>query len=188
MLSWLKRIASNQLRFPGKASPLVKAADQFRDKGDFARAAEKYAAALESYPDRHDLRVQLGNMLKDSGRFDDAEASYRQAIQAQPDNLDARIQLGRVYILRADDASAQAYFLDVVDNLGDLSSIGSQSLRDLTGELWHVADRLRDAGSFKAAEPIYRAISKIAPTEDAAILQHGNMLKDIGEFEKAIDA
>jgi tetratricopeptide (TPR) repeat protein len=47
----------------------IRNGDRLRDAGDYARAAEAYAAAVAITASRNDIRIQYGNMLKEAGRL-----------------------------------------------------------------------------------------------------------------------
>ena len=57
------------------ADPMRKA-DEARDSGNYARAADLYGKVRPTDPRYFDALVQRANMLKDTGRLDEARASY----------------------------------------------------------------------------------------------------------------
>ncbi|WP_051651032.1 tetratricopeptide repeat protein [Brevundimonas bacteroides] len=77
-----------------RAMRLIAQADQARDAGDWASAAQLYAEGLKIEPAQPAIRVQLGHALKESGQLADAEAAYRRAADEMPEDADARLQLG----------------------------------------------------------------------------------------------
>lgn len=95
-----------------KSSPeiLVQQADEHRDCGRKLQAADCYACALEVWPNRADLWVQLGNMTKDAGDPERAKVAYRNALELEPRNADTYLQLGHALKLTGDiDGAIEAY-------------------------------------------------------------------------------
>ncbi|MGE3914955.1 MAG: glycosyltransferase [Hyphomicrobiaceae bacterium] len=88
----------------------IRHADQLRDAGRPADAAEFYRKAVELFPHRTDIRVQLGNMLKDAGQFAAAEDAYRDAVIQSPNEADIHLQLGRALKLAGTRDAAIAAF------------------------------------------------------------------------------
>ena len=76
---------------------LTREADQMRDAGNPADAANFYRGAFALAPWRLDLGMQLGNMLKDSGQLETAEHIYRTIITQAPEEAETYLQLGHVY-------------------------------------------------------------------------------------------
>jgi len=124
----------------GSAVPLppfqraMRAADQLRDAGRFAEAADAYRVALALRPNRPSVKVQLANMLKDSGQFDEAEATYLDAIVYAPGNADIHLQLGHLHKLTGRRSEALACYrqaLLVSPNLAaarrELAAAGDQA-------------------------------------------------------------
>lgn len=126
-------------------------------------------------------------MLKDSGRLDDAEACYRDVLQHEPYDFDAAVQLGRTLVLLGEYPSAQAHYLTMAEALSDAPQVPQRTRQDLLNEMWQLADRLRDAKRPRSAALMYEAIRHLSPDDDAAALQHGNMLKDIGEYRASTE-
>lgn len=76
------------------ARKTLAAGNMARDIGDWASAAQHYAAYVELWPDAAPVYVQLGNMLSQMGDAAGAERAYRQALAAAP-SVDGWVQLGR---------------------------------------------------------------------------------------------
>jgi GT2 family glycosyltransferase/tetratricopeptide (TPR) repeat protein len=92
----------------------VAEADRLRAAQQPGPAAESYRQALERWPERTDLRVQLGNMLKDSGRPAAAEVVYREALLQRPGDADLHLQLGHALKLQGRRTSAMAAYRSAV--------------------------------------------------------------------------
>lgn len=63
-------------------------------KGDFAKAASSFAAALRLAPRDAGLRFDYGNALRVAGDADAAEIEYRRALALAPDSIPAHKALG----------------------------------------------------------------------------------------------
>lgn len=83
-------------QYSAAAWALVASADASRDLRRWPEAAEKYAKALEVYPNWPEICVQYGHALKESGDVSAAEESYRKALYLDPENADTHLQLGHV--------------------------------------------------------------------------------------------
>lgn len=89
---------------------LLVAGDRARDIGDWAGAADRYAAYLRQTPLDVAIWVQLGNCLKDSGALVEAEGAYRHALTQTPHDADIYLQLGHALKLRGKKREAwEAY-------------------------------------------------------------------------------
>jgi glycosyltransferase involved in cell wall biosynthesis len=108
---------------------LVAAADEARDAGDWAAAAEKYAAALAVDGSLAGIWVQKGHALKEQGDLTGAEESYRVALRLTPGDADGHLQLGHALKLqgRAGEA-ADAYLASL-----ELAPNSREAMRELLG-------------------------------------------------------
>ncbi len=141
--------ALNALRRLGRliyaATPLaalVRRANQDRDAGRFAAAAEGYRAALALAPNRLSLKLQLGNMLKDSGRYDEAEAVYDAALKQAPGKADIYMQLGHVRKLTGRRAEALACYARALAQSPTLEAAKRELVE--AGEPSALADRFEE--------------------------------------------
>jgi tetratricopeptide (TPR) repeat protein len=89
-----KKVVEQHAEAIRKVDSLVKGARKASDKGDFGKAAEKYAEALAVRPERTDLLVSLGMAQLQAGDLDAAAVSLERAAQALPDDPEARYALG----------------------------------------------------------------------------------------------
>ena len=72
-------------------------ADAARDRRDWATAAFYYQQAVEQYPARISLFVQLGHAHKENGDFEAALVAYRHFLKEESDDIDIHLQLGHLY-------------------------------------------------------------------------------------------
>jgi glycosyltransferase involved in cell wall biosynthesis len=101
--------------------------DRLRDAGEFAQAAEAYAAYLAVRPDDFGLWVQRGNCLKDSGERSAAEIAYESAVRLNPDDPDVHLQLGHLMKLQGRKNDALRYY----KKSHDLNPKGLQAVIEL---------------------------------------------------------
>ncbi len=69
-----------------------------RDRGEFARAAERFRAVAAADPRDSTTQVQLGSVLTRLDRPDEAEKAFRAALALNPEHVSALYGLGRVLI------------------------------------------------------------------------------------------
>jgi hypothetical protein len=74
----------------------IAAADNARDRGDWAAAARGYKKALADMPNRPAIWVQYGHALKQLGQLAAAEEAYRRSLALDPDTADTHRQLAGV--------------------------------------------------------------------------------------------
>ena len=104
---------------PDGLSPadLLARADELRDDGAWADAAELYAAYLRRSPEHWQIWVQYGHCTKECGDAETALLLYREAEKLQPAEADVQLHLGHALKLldrreEACEAYARALSLD----------------------------------------------------------------------------
>jgi glycosyltransferase involved in cell wall biosynthesis len=88
-------------------SGALAAAEACRAAGDWAGAAEAYAAHLAAMPDDFAAWVQHGHCVKEAGDPAAALASYRQAARGMAEDADLHLQIGHALKLAGDPAAAR---------------------------------------------------------------------------------
>jgi len=88
---------SSQSPVESGAGACFNAADWYRDRQDFARAAFCYAEGLRERPERGEYWVQYGHMLKETMRFEEAFCAYQRAREIMPTDQDLLLQLGHLF-------------------------------------------------------------------------------------------
>lgn len=88
----------------------IRIADQRRDKGDFAGAAEGYSEALALIPDNVSALIQKANMLKDLGRYAEAREAYLTAAKLAQTDPEPQVGLGHLANCQGDKVQAQIAF------------------------------------------------------------------------------
>ncbi len=73
----------------------LRQAEQARDRGDWAKAAQAYRRAMEWKPNRADVWLQLGHACKESRQFPDALAAYLRSRALEP-GPEADLQIGHL--------------------------------------------------------------------------------------------
>lgn len=154
----------------------LKKGNAARDAGQYAKAAESYAAYLGIWPDHGQIHVQAGHMYKEAGHYRTAERHYLKARALMPDDADLNLQLGHFYKLvnRICDAMGfygQAAILapDWEAPRDELKRLRNKArLMFHSGELFseHPTLPLDNEGEDKltgraAADPLYRALDRI---------------------------
>jgi len=82
VMPYERQVPAN-LRDPNGAAPLEKEGDAFHQRGELARAAEKYRAAFERDPNPG-LSLKLGEVLYRSGQTDEAKQWWQRHLKDQP--------------------------------------------------------------------------------------------------------
>ncbi|WP_237214476.1 glycosyltransferase [Falsiroseomonas oryziterrae] len=93
-----------------KQSGLLARADACRDSGDWAGAAELYAAWLARDPQDAAIWIQHGHCVKEAGDPAASLDSYRRAAELRPDDADLAVQLGHACKLTGDLPAARAAY------------------------------------------------------------------------------
>jgi GT2 family glycosyltransferase len=146
-----------------EANAAIEQGDRLRDSGSAAAAAEWYARALATLPDRNDVRVQLANMLKDSGQPAKAEDHYRAALTAEPSNADIALQLGRAMRMAGRIAEAAGMFERVLAI--------DPHLADAATELLHLGHLGADHGLYQRDRHIDRMVALLDVTAELTSLK-----------------
>lgn len=154
-----------------KAREAIERADEHRDRQEHGPAAQWYAAALETLPDRSDVRVQLANMLKDSGRLAEAQAHYRVALAADPQNADIALQLGRS--------------LKMSGHLSEAAGMLEHALQ-LAPDLADAATELLHLGRLSGTHPVYERDAHVARMTGLFKVT-AELTRLRNEIEKALD-
>ncbi|MGB3239645.1 MAG: tetratricopeptide repeat protein [Geitlerinemataceae cyanobacterium] len=74
----------------------IKAGNQFRKKGQFDRAIEKYQEGLQQNPHHTSALFQLAVTYERQKEFEQASTHYQRAVQLQPENAEIYARLARV--------------------------------------------------------------------------------------------
>jgi glycosyltransferase involved in cell wall biosynthesis len=90
---------------------LIKTANTARSDGNWERAAEFFAKAVDSQPGLGHIWIQLGHMHKELGNFDDASAAYAKAEALDPDQTEAAVHQGHIARMRNSGAEATRHYL-----------------------------------------------------------------------------
>jgi ADP-heptose:LPS heptosyltransferase/tetratricopeptide (TPR) repeat protein len=166
-------------------------ADQARDRGDWAAAAELYAKAVAQDPGRDDLRIQLGNCLKEAGRFEAAFNAYR-AVTSPAERDEANLQLGHLLKVSANYAAArEAYLRAASGSAPGPAAAASSELRGIFNLRLSAARlseprsaALEDALRFRRAI-LESAFCEIIPSSVPRILVAGHACLDAGFTHEA---
>ncbi len=174
------------------AERIIRRANGFRDRGEYARAASLYRRALVLDSRRGKVYIQLAHMLKELTLFREAEAAYRKGMALLPHDSDIYTHYGDLLVLlgRAEKAERAYRTADELRAEGGSSAgntDGTSSANEASSEDRHLQDRyilegdnLRDDGRHADAADFYAKALKLVPERTDIRIQYGNMLKDAG--------
>ena len=131
--------------------------------GDYATAADEFAAGLETDPDNAAARISYARVLYLTDRGDDAAAELERALASDPDNPLGPFMLGVLHQQQADLAAAEADYLRAIE----LDPVHS-------GALFHLANLYFDSGRYAEAAAAYRRVlaadESVAPARLLALI------------------
>lgn len=167
-------------------------ADAARDRRDWASAAFYYLQAVDLYPGKVALFVQLGHAYKEMGDFEVALEAYRHFLDEEPDDADIHLQLGHLYNKMNDPEAAVEWYsraqvlapedADIVGHVESarlrLSRVDVERKRQKAMELvqakrWHLA-RMQ--------------LKELVATDGEIdlIAVYANVTKEAGDFDEAL--
>lgn len=91
-----------------RADRVTALAEQLARRGLSEMAEEKFAEALEYWPNHVGARLGLGKLFLRKNRLAEAESQFRKALVSSPDSVEASLGLGIVQTLRGGDELADA--------------------------------------------------------------------------------
>ena len=94
----------------GQSTGNVRLGDQYRDQGNWEKAAEHYQQHLDAHPSNFAIWVQLGNCLKEARQFPEARTAYERAIALNNRDADVFLQQGHLFKLTGRTADAIASY------------------------------------------------------------------------------
>jgi len=159
---------------PGQIMAHVLLAQLFRDKEDYAAAAQRYRSAtfLDPYTWTH--HYNLGLMCHHLERLHEAKTSYHRALELNPTDFQANMYLGLVYAALNDAATGLPY------------SAKATQLQPLSAEAWaNYGVVLDTAGQSTAAEVAYRKSLEINAQRTETLLNLAANLMNQGKPRQA---
>lgn len=103
----IKTKKSAGVRITASSHRLISRGNAARSVGDWSKAADLYAEALQRDPNLHHIWIQKGHAANESGRWAESEAAYREAIQRGADHGEAFLYLAHMF-KRAGNPTASA--------------------------------------------------------------------------------
>lgn len=97
------------------ATPRVRRAAPCYAKGDFDRAIDDYARAVELKPDYDDAYIKRGIAYGDKGEYDRETADHTKAIELRPEEAEAYCGRGFAYGQKGDFDRARRDFKKAVE-------------------------------------------------------------------------
>jgi Tfp pilus assembly protein PilF len=98
-------------------------ADTFKQTGDFAKAGELLAVALEKDPENSSLLLALGKMDRRRRKPEQALRRFEQALETDPENSEAMLEMGVTYELLGQPAMARKFLQEAVKMAPDNSAV-----------------------------------------------------------------
>lgn len=174
LLHLARSIAPARFRASAQFNELVRTADDHRDHGRLAMAADGYRRALDLDPGRWDIWVQLGNMLKDSDRPRDAEEAFRTALSHAPNQADTHVQLGRTLRRLGRRGEALIAFTQALK----IDNRSRDAIRELIamGESWTVQQQ------FGMGAPNLQNLIELVESSRAALRRIESELPDVASL------
>jgi tetratricopeptide (TPR) repeat protein len=167
-------------------------ADAARDRRDWATAAFYYQQAVEQYPARVSLFVQLGHAHKENGDFEAALESYRHFLDEEPDDVDIHLQLGHLYN-RINEPEAALQWYERAHELapGNADVSGHLESARLRLSRADIESKRRDAMESVQARRWQQARAQlrdlvVTDGEIDMIAVYANVTKEAGDFDEAL--
>lgn len=167
-------------------------ADAARDRRDWATAAFYYQQALEQYPARVSLFVQLGHACKENGDFEAALEAYRRFLEEEPDDVDIHLQLGHLYNrMNEPEAALQWYEHAHVLAPDDLDIAGHLDLARLRFSRVDIEHKRQSAMELVQSRRWPQARAQLRDLVDTdgeidLIAVYANVTKEAGDFDEAL--
>jgi predicted O-linked N-acetylglucosamine transferase (SPINDLY family) len=173
--------------------------------GELQGAAEAYRKAIELRQDYSEAYNNLGNVLQSLGLVDEAIEQYRQLIRLRPELPEAQFNLGNaLQSLGFYDEAISVYrcavelrptYAEALNNLGN--SLRSRSLyadaaaasrREQNLPPGAPAGETQKRSDFEEAAAAFNRALALNPNFPEAHINLGNLYKDAGRLDEAIDA
>ena len=150
-----------------------------RQRGDHAKAAAAFAAALAAEPTNGDVKVELARELTALGCLDDAELTLGAALAADPTKAHLHLERAQLARKRGDHAVA----------LQALEDAAAATPTEAAAELrLQIAAELRRQGRCEAALQQAQAALAARGDEAAAAMELGQIHRALGDADMALAA
>lgn len=162
---------------PDETSPIIKIGDVFMVRGEYGKAGDQYARAIELAPDNLLAHRRLGLLLDNRGDFEPAISHYRRGLSAA-DNpyMQTRIRLARLYNLTGRYRETVELF---GDNAPEVSTIPAANF--VLGNAHLGLNEVDQAiSSFEIA-------ARLDPESQKAHLALGIVYRLNGEYERSLE-
>lgn len=140
-------------------------ADLYKDKGDYARAGERYETLTKLEPKVAKHYSDLGLMQQLLGKLDQAVSSYLASLKLKPQDADTNMNLGLTYMDLGQHQQS-------VDYLKRATSYAPQSILAWT----NYAVGLEGASDLRTAENAYRKAMELPGDKAPVLINYGGNL------------
>lgn len=140
-------------------------ADLYKDRGDYARAGQRYETLTRLEPKVAKHFSNLGLMQQLLGKLDQAAASYLAALRLRPDDADTNMNLGLVYV-------DLGQYQQSVDYLKKATAFAPESIL-----AWmNYAVGLESVDDLRSAETAYRKALELPGDKAPVLINYGGNL------------
>jgi len=198
---------------PQMLKPHLRLGDALSERGRFDQAEKAYRRAVDLRPGHPGVRNNLGILYSKQGRLEEAEVEFRQLLRVSPDVIPTRLNLASVLLRQGDWEEARDEYLRALEfdntqgkaqvNLGNIAlqfehdpalalRYFDKALEVNPGSgvgLWGGRGvALKALGRVEEAEAAYRRALNIDPGYAEAWFNLGNLYRDNGRWEAAVEA
>lgn len=152
-----------------------------------SKAIEEYKLALQYDPGSEELNAGLAELYFKTGHIRDAVTESQDIIKRDPNNLDARKLLGRIYLRSLGDMQGGTQSSEIlklaIEQFSQIVKLEPDNTDDhlLLGRLYIIdKDYLKAEGEFKA-------VRKIQPDSEEAVINLAYLYNEEGDTKKATD-
>jgi tetratricopeptide (TPR) repeat protein len=120
----MSRLDPEAIRKQVEFDRLTTAANVYRVKGDYARAAEAIAGAIDLFPDNLDSREFAADILAATGEIEKAAEHYRSLYSKQYPRISAEEKYAKLIVQIAENKRQQQQLLDQLENPAKFRPLG----------------------------------------------------------------
>ena len=166
---------------PGNVAASIERGHVRRRRGDHVGAAMAFGAAVAADAENLDIRLEFARELRAADCLDEAEAVLRALLGADPKRAGALVE--RAYLSRQRGDRTRA----VADFEAAANAIAPDDAHAVDISL-QFARELRDHRRFDDAFGVIQSVLEKHPDHLSARLQHGEILRELGDRAKALES
>lgn len=161
---------------PQLIMPRVVLGKIYKDKGDYASAAEYYEALTHLDPLESDNYYNLGVSYQMLQRLQESARNYQTAIRLNPADFGSTMNLGLVYLA-----------LGEVDKAVEFTRKATEMQPASAEAQANYAAALDSKGDYPKAEAAYRKSLDLAPGKSGTLINYANNLLAQGKWQEAVE-